>query len=65
MTAMDHIWADPRLSVSYRIGSLKTRVISLDAKESNTEAELMELECYREEIDFLEHIRTVLSEAAR
>lgn len=61
MTAMDHIYADPVLFVSYRIGAIKTRLIALDTYARPTDAQIAEINCLDEQLTELLHLRDLLT----
>jgi hypothetical protein len=61
MSAMDHIYADPTLLVSYRIGAIKTRLTALDTYSRPTEAQITEINCLDEMLTTLFLLRDLLT----
>ena len=61
MSAMDKIYADPALLVSYRIGVLKTRLATLDTYSRPTEAQMTEINVLDEQLTTLFLLRDLLT----
>jgi len=61
MSAMDAIYSDPTLLVSYRIGVIDTRLTALDTYSRPTEAQITEINCLDDELTTLFLLRDLLT----
>ena len=61
MTALETIYADPTLLVSYRIGVMKARLAMLDTFTRPTEAQITEINCLDEMLTTFYLLRDLLT----